>query len=145
MARCDWIKAVLIIVFGLLPCALLCAPNAFAAGDATAELQTAITHVTFAAKYEGIREVTLHLHHAVNCLVGPQDKLFDAAAGNPCQGQGNGYLADQQANAGKNNQYYEAWWAVQVAAQAFASNDVPTVKAAALIVNLILENISKAK
>ena len=25
-----------------------------------------------------------HLHHAVNCLVGPSGAGFDAAAGNPC-------------------------------------------------------------
>ncbi|HTX53650.1 MAG TPA: hypothetical protein VMD08_09575 [Candidatus Baltobacteraceae bacterium] len=130
---------------GVLLCASLLPQIASAAADPSAELQTAITHVAFAMKYEGIKEITLHMHHTVNCLVGPQDKLFDTAAGNPCQGMGNGYLADHKASAGQNNQYYEAWWAVQIAAQAFASNDVPTVKAAARIVNLILENISKSK
>ncbi len=138
-------RTIPVILCAVLLCVGAVPPSALAAGDPTAELQTAMTHVAFAAKYEGIREITAHLHHAVNCLVGPQDKLFDAAAGNPCQGQGSGYLTDQQANAGKNNQYYEAWWAVQVAAQAFASNDIPTVKAAARVVNLILENITKPK
>ena len=134
-----------VVLAGILMCASILPRIVLAAGDPSAELQTAITHVTFAAKYEGMKEITMHLHHAVNCLVGSQDKLFDTAAGNPCQGMGNGYLADQKANAGQNNQYYEAWWAVQVAAQAFASTDIPTVKAAARVVNLLLENISKAK
>jgi hypothetical protein len=137
--------AVRVFLAGVLVCASVLPQIALAAGDPSAELQTAITHLTFAAKYEGMKEITMHLHHAVNCLVGPQDKLFDTAAGNPCQGMGNGYLADQKANAGQNNQYYEAWWAVQIAAQAFASSDVPSVKAAARIINLILENIGKSK
>src|SRR5260370_23976041 len=54
------------------------------------ELKTAITHAGFAAKYDTMQEVMLHLHHVVNCLVGPDDPLFDKAAGDPgqrhCQG-----------------------------------------------------------
>ena len=117
-----------------------------AAGDPSAELKTAVTHAGFAAKYETMKEVTLHLHHALNCLVGPQDKRFDAAAGNPCQGQGNGYLSDQKAAKGEsNNQYHEAWWAAQIAAQGIASENMGAAKAAARIVNMVLDNASKAK
>jgi hypothetical protein len=114
-----------------------------AAGDPSAELKTAITHAGFAAKYETMKEVTLHLHHALNCLVGPQDKLFDAAAGNPCQGQGNGYLLDQKAAKGEGNQYYEAWWAAQITGQALASDNLGAAKAAARIVNMVLDNVAK--
>jgi hypothetical protein len=116
-----------------------------AAGDPSAELSTAVTHAGFAAKYETMKEVTLHLHHALNCLVGPQDKLFDAAAGNPCQGQGNGYLPDQKAAKGENSQYHEVWWAAQIAAQAVASDNMGAARAAARIVNLVLENAAKAR
>ena len=117
-----------------------------AAGDPSAELNTAVTHAGFAAKYETMKEDSLHLHHALNCLVGPQDKLFDAAAGNPCQGQGNGYLPDQKAAKGESsNQYYEAWWAAQVAAQALASDNMGAAKAAARIVNMVLDNAAKSK
>jgi hypothetical protein len=115
-----------------------------AAGDPAAELKTAVTHAGFAAKYETMKEVTLHLHHALNCLVGPQDKLFDAAAGNPCQGQGNGFLPDQKAAKGEGNQYYEAWWAAQIAGQALASDNLGAAKAAARIVNMVLDNVAKA-
>ena len=115
-----------------------------AAGDPSAELKTAVTHAAFAAKYETMKEITLHLHHAVNCLVGPQDKMFDAAAGNPCQGQGSGFLSDQKAAKGENNQYYEAWWAAQIAGQAIASDNLGAAKAAARIVNTVLENVAKA-
>jgi len=116
-----------------------------AAGDPSAELNTAVTHAGFAAKYETMKEITLHLHHALNCLVGPQDKLFDAAAGNPCQGQGNGYLPDQKAAKGENSQYYEVRWAVQIAAQALASDNMGQAKAAARIVNMVLENAAKSR
>jgi len=116
-----------------------------AAGDPSAELKTAITHSGFAAKYEAMKEVTLHLHHTVNCLVGPQDKMFDAAAGNPCQGQGNGYLPDLKAAKGEGDQYYEAWWAAQIAEQAIASNNVAQARAGARIVNSVLDNVAKAK
>jgi hypothetical protein len=116
-----------------------------AAGDPSAELKTAVTHAGFAAKYDTMKEVTLHLHHALNCLVGPQDKLFDAAAGNPCQGQGNGYLPDQKAAKRENKQYYEAWWAAQIAAQALASDNLGAATAAARIVNMVLDNVAKAQ
>jgi hypothetical protein len=114
-----------------------------AAGDPSAELKTAVTHAGFAAKYETMKEVTLHLHHALNCLVGPQDKLFDAAAGNPCQGQGNGFLPDQKAAKGEGNQYYDAWWAAQIAGQALASDNLGAARAAARIVNMVLDNVAK--
>ena len=117
-----------------------------AAGDPSAELNTAVTHAGFAAKYEAMKEITLHLHHALNCLVGPQDKRFDAAAGNPCQGQGDGYLPDQKAAKGESsNQYYEAWWAAQIAAQALASDNMGAAKAAARIVNMVLDNAAKSR
>ncbi len=121
-------------------------PLVSAAGDPSAELNTAITHAGFAAKYDTMKEITLHLHHALNCLVGPQDKRFDAAAGNPCQGQGNGYLPDQKAAKGENNnQYYEGWWAAQIAAQALASDNMGAAKAAARIVNMVLDNAAKSR
>ena len=118
---------------------------ASAAGDPSAELNTAITHAGFAAKYETMKEITLHLHHALNCLVGPQDKRFDTAAGNPCQGQGNGYLPDQKAAKGENSPYYEVWWAAQIAAQALTSDNMGAAKAAARIVNMVLENAAKSR
>jgi hypothetical protein len=43
----------------------------------------------------------MHLHHVVNCLVGPKDSNFDQAAGNPCNGQGNGAIADTKDAAKK--------------------------------------------
>jgi hypothetical protein len=149
MKRRGWFRKGGVGVGILLACAgawmLVQSRLVTAAGDPSAELKTAVTHAGFAGKYDTMKEVTLHLHHAVNCLVGPQDKMFDAAAGNPCQGQGNGFLADQKASKGENDQYYEAWWAVQIAGQALASDKLGVAKAGARIVSMVLENAAKAK
>ncbi len=117
---------------------------AIAANDPSVELKTASTHAGFAAKYEALKEVTMHLHHTLNCLVGPQDKLFDAAAGNPCQGQGNGYLPDLKAAKGETTGYYDAWWAAQIAGQAVSAKNLGEAKAAAHIVNMLLDETAKA-
>jgi len=116
-----------------------------AAADPSAELKTAITHAGYSAKQEALQGVTMHLHHALNCLVGSQDKRFDAAAGNPCQGQGNGYLPDLKAAKGETDQYYEAMWAAQVAEQGLASKNLAETKAASRAVIAVLDNIAKAQ
>ncbi len=61
---------------------------------AKTELNTALTHAGFAAQYDAVAEVELHLHHVVNCLEGASGKNFNQQAGNVCQGQGNGIFAD---------------------------------------------------
>ena len=76
--------------------------------------------------------------------MGPQDKLFDAAAGNPCQGQGNGYLPDLKAAKGETAAYYDAWWAAQIAGQAVSAKSLGEAKAAAHIVNVLLADTAKA-
>ena len=116
-----------------------------AAGNPDAELKTAVTHAGFAGKYDALKEVTTHLHHMVNCVVGPQDKMFDAAAGNPCQSQGNGFLPDLKAKKGESAQYYQAQWAAEIASQGIASNNLQEAKAAAHVASLVLEDAAKMK
>ena len=81
-------------ILALLSAAALAATPAFAAGDAGKQISTAIEHSGFASKVKSTDKVHLHLHHVVNCLVGPHGKGFYPAAGNPCQGEGNGALND---------------------------------------------------
>jgi len=38
--------------------------------------------------------VHTHLHHAINCIVGPNGNGFDASVLNPCKGMGDGALSD---------------------------------------------------
>ena len=40
-----------------------------------------------------------HLHHVVNCLVGPSGKGFDAKAEDPCKGMGQGAIVDAKGDA----------------------------------------------
>jgi len=65
-----------------------------ASADEAAEVTTAGQHAGMAAGSADIKMVHTHLHHVVNCLVGPSGAGFDKAAGNPCEGKGNGAIAD---------------------------------------------------
>jgi hypothetical protein len=71
--------------------ALIASP---ALADVAAQLTVAQTHAGMAAKQADIKMVQMHLHHAVNCLVGPGGTGFDAAAGNPCGKAGNGAIPE---------------------------------------------------
>ncbi len=83
----------------LAAAATLVATPVFA--DAAAELNIAKNHAGMAAKAADLKTVQMHLHHAVNCLVGPDGKGFDAAAGNPCGKAGAGAIPDSTDAAAK--------------------------------------------
>ncbi|OFX28466.1 MAG: hypothetical protein A2Z07_09355 [Armatimonadetes bacterium RBG_16_67_12] len=68
---------------------------------AAAQLKTAITHAKFSQQYETLPGVKEHLQHVVNCIEGSKGPMFKAMGGNPCQGQGNGLLADAKSAGGK--------------------------------------------
>jgi hypothetical protein len=107
------------------------------------ELKTAITHAGFAAKYDTMKEVTLHLHHVINCIVGSDDKMFDKAAGNPCQGQGKGIMPDLKAKGGMDQEYQVAWWLAHMAEDATKMANLVQAKAAAHIIEVQLTSMSK--
>lgn len=75
---------------------LLAVPPAIA-GDAPAEIATAAAHAGMAAASGDIKTVHMHLHHVVNCLVGPGGTGFDAMEANPCKGKGLGAIPDSLA------------------------------------------------
>jgi hypothetical protein len=66
----------------------------FAAANGSKEVQTAIEHAGFASNAKTTDQVHLHLHHVINCLVGPKGEDYYAAAGDPCKGEGGGALND---------------------------------------------------
>lgn len=70
------------------------------ADDVGKEVSTAATHAGMAAAASDMKTTQMHLHHVVNCLVGPNGAGFDAAEANPCKGQGNGAIPDTK-DAGK--------------------------------------------
>jgi hypothetical protein len=69
-------------------------PESALAADPTQEAATAATHAGLAAQATSIEQAHMHLHHTVNCLVGPQGHGFDASEANPCQKLGNGAIPD---------------------------------------------------
>jgi hypothetical protein len=89
---------ILVILASLSLSAFLGTP-AFAMGNAQREISTAIEHAGFASDVKSTKMVHLHLHHVVNCLVGPHGVGFFAPAGNPCKGMGNGALHDLKGRA----------------------------------------------
>ena len=74
-------------------CVALALPTA-AFADVAAQLTIADQHAGFAGKATTIDMAHMHLHHVLNCLVGPGGAGFDAAPGNPCAKAGNGAIAD---------------------------------------------------
>ncbi len=63
-----------------------------------AELKTAFFHSSeLAQRGTATAAVQLHAQHTINCLEGPAGMHFKAAAGFPCQGQGNGIIPDLRA------------------------------------------------
>ena len=84
--------------FLIASCMALALPTA-AFADVAAELTVADQHAGFAAKAATIDMVHMHLHHVLNCLVGPSGPGFDAAPGNPCAKAGNGAIPDGGAQS----------------------------------------------
>ncbi|MDE2090763.1 MAG: hypothetical protein KGJ08_02525 [Gammaproteobacteria bacterium] len=83
------------LCIGLIFMLSLAAPTiGFAANSADQEISTATTHAAMAANAADTATAIMHFHHVINCLVGPKGKQFDADAGNPCNGMGNGALND---------------------------------------------------
>jgi hypothetical protein len=75
------------------------AGGAFAqTASARDEIATAHAHALMAASADTVEVGHAHLHHVINCLVGPKGAGFDAAAGEPCKGQGNGAIPDSRGD-----------------------------------------------
>lgn len=81
---------------------LLLATGAYAA-DAKGEIVNAETHAGLAAKATDLDGVHMHLHHALNCLVGPGGVGFDAKQMNPCANSGSGAIPDTTDAAKKKS------------------------------------------
>lgn len=69
--------------------------------DAAQEVTIAHTHAGLAAKQAAVDGVHTHLHHALNCLVGPGGSGFDAGQANPCAKAGKGAIPDSTDAAQK--------------------------------------------
>jgi len=105
--------------------------------DAKAEIATAAQHAGLAAAAPNLAQVHVHLHHAMNCLVGPRDADFDKNNMNPCAQQGAGAYPDESDPDIK----VKLQNAMSAAADGIASNDEATAKKNAASVQTMLEAI----
>jgi hypothetical protein len=96
---------------------------AFAAG-LDSEITTAGIHAKLAAGSSDIQMVQMHLHHTVNCLVGPKGAEFDATNENPCANLGSGAIPDS-ADAAKIDQLKAA---LATAEAGIATTDLKVAK-----------------
>jgi len=71
------------------------------AADLNAEIVTAATHAGLAAQSTDVGMVHTHLHHTLNCLVGPNGVGFAAGELNPCKNNGAGAIVDATKPATK--------------------------------------------
>jgi hypothetical protein len=63
------------------------------------QVGTASAHAGMALGAGDLKLAHTHLHHVVNCLVGPSGKGFDAQEEDPCKGMGQGAIVDAKGDA----------------------------------------------
>ncbi|MEW9572950.1 hypothetical protein ABQJ54_14430 [Rhodanobacter sp. Si-c] len=68
-------------------------------GAVSKQVATAGAHAGMALGAADLAMAHTHLHHVVNCLVGTSGKGFDAKAGDPCKGMGQGAIVDAKGDA----------------------------------------------
>ncbi len=129
-------KALALITLGLGIVALPFAANA--AGNANKEIMTAAQHAGFAAKSKDLKTVHMHMHHALNCLVGPNGQGFDASEADPCKGAGTGAIAD----AGNHEQMMKLENAAKTLRMGLGENDLAKAKKNAMMAQ---EELKKAE
>lgn len=95
--------------------------------DAHSEIVNAAEHAGYAAAAADIAGVHAHLHHALNCLVGPGGNGFDAKELNPCAHAGNEIIPDTSDAAKKAS--FEA--AAAKAREGIADGNLASAKATA--------------
>ena len=105
--------------------------------DAKSEIATAAEHAGLAAAAPNLLQAHMHLHHVLNCLVGPLDADFDKTNMNPCAQQGNGAFPDETNPDTK----VKLQNAMSAAADGIASNDEATAKKNAATLQTMLEAI----
>ena len=113
--------------------------------QAKTELNTAKTHAGFAAASNSLNGVYQHTGHAVNCLVGANDKRFDKKWGNVCEGQGSGVLTDlKSAGARGADALKIAEEATKVGVDALNSKDLMAAQNGAKKLGGMLDDALKA-
>lgn len=119
--------------------AFLAAPALAAEPQPAKEIAAAAQHAGFAAGSGDIGGVHTHLHHTVNCLVGPEGEGFAPDQLNPCKTIGNGAIPDTEDEVTK--QSLDA--ALESANAGLATGDLAGAKAEAIKTQSLLEAVAK--
>lgn len=94
----------------LLACAMpLAAQAADGTTAASKQVATATAHAGMALGASDVAMVHTHLHHVINCLVGPLGDAFDSSAGNPCKDMGDGAIVDAKGDADIESRLHTAY------------------------------------
>jgi len=72
------------------------------------QVGTASAHAGMALGATDLKTAHMHLHHVINCLVGPSGKGFDAQEEDPCKGQGQGAIVDAKGDAASESKLHAA-------------------------------------
>ncbi|MGD0866193.1 MAG: hypothetical protein ABSA49_11625 [Rhizomicrobium sp.] len=110
--------------FTFIAAAVAFLPTVGMAADLKAEITTAGQHAGMAAAASDMATVQMHLHHTVNCIVGPNGAGYDPKQMNPCQNQGAGALPDATSAATKTS----LQTAVTQAQAGLATTDIATAQ-----------------
>ena len=77
-------------------------------GAVSKQIGTASAHAGMALGATDLKTAHTHLHHVINCLVGPSGKGFDAQEADPCKGQGQGAIVDAKGDAASESKLHTA-------------------------------------
>ncbi|MEQ8951680.1 hypothetical protein [Parvibaculum sp.] len=100
-------------------------------------IAAAARHAGFAAGSSDLAGIHTHLHHAVNCLVGPEGEGFAPKELNPCKALGNGAIPDTEDATRKES--LEA--ALERAKAGLATDDLADAKTAAIKTQALLDSL----
>jgi hypothetical protein len=106
------------------------------------EIATALQHAGMSAGSSKLEDVHAHLQHVINCIVGPSGQGFDAAAEDPCKGQGAGAINDVDNKSKQRKKLDEA---VKDANKGLKDNDMKKAQKYAKDVMKDLQDAQKAK
>ncbi len=129
MDRSSVKRAVQLRALGLalLVAGLMAAAPRVHGADLDQEWQGAALHASLAASSTSLDDVHMHVHHSINCLVGPKGAGFDPSQANPCASLGNGVLVDGAASP----KLKAAQQALAAGKQALAATTLEAARAAA--------------
>ena len=77
-------------------------------GAASKQIATASAHAGMALGAADLKMAHTHLHHVINCLVGSSGNGFDAQAGDPCKGMGQGAIVDAKGDTATESKLHAA-------------------------------------